>query len=415
MEKYDLKWMREAIKWADACHPIKPSIPKVGAIIALGDKPLGRGRRGTGTEGDDQHAEWHAIREVQDNSKLRQATLYTTLEPCTPEVRSKPLECCTELIRQHKIKKVFVGTLDPNQGVTGKGLLRLQESGVEVALFPHNLSEEILIQNAAFIRSQQTLGATILSPKNGEDLRTYDSGGRHAVRFKSLNPPGPDTYLLAYQGGSYWPQLGLFRQREPKVWEIDAHFGTTGEYVLQLVTANELGSALIRYYQKVVEGNRGRRARLRGKIDLSLLGDDYPGIQMSGLPKGHRLEASVTVFIAYKVSLLGTSIEPQMIARGKSLKIKYEIECSENVAHGVWLGASFKDDKTGRLFHNVKEDKAVALTKGKNTCERILTIAKDAPLGDQMLATSLWRGIPGDSKKSKWIAGRAPLPIKVVQ
>jgi pyrimidine deaminase RibD-like protein len=47
------------------------------------------------------------------------------------------------LIIQYQIRQVFVGVLDPNQGVTGKGLLRLQEAGVEVALFPHDLCKEI--------------------------------------------------------------------------------------------------------------------------------------------------------------------------------------------------------------------------------------------------------------------------------
>jgi pyrimidine deaminase RibD-like protein len=413
MDKHDLQFMQEAVDWANDCHPVKDSIPKVGAIIAVRDKVLGRGRRGTGKEGDDEHAEQDAIHKVADKSKLAKATLYTTLEPCTPEVRTKGLECCTELIRQHRIRKVFVGILDPNQGVTGKGLWRLQDSGVEVALFPHDLSQQILAQNAAFIRSQQTLGANIVSPKEREELRTYLTSGRHAVRFRCLNPPGSNTYLLTYRGGLYWPQSGPFRQIEPGIWEIDAHFGTTGEYVLQLVTANDLGSALIRYYRTVTEANRTRRERLRGKIDLSLLGGDYPGIQMNGPPKGLRVEAFVTVFVSFNVKLLGTSVGSQNVLRGGTLKITYEIECSEAVPEGIWLGASFRDEKTDKLFCNTSEDKAVSLAKGKSMHERNLTIPKDAPLGEQMLATSVWRGIAGDSAKSKWIAGGPAIQIKV--
>jgi pyrimidine deaminase RibD-like protein len=272
MGNYELEFMQEAIEWANGCHPIKESIPKVGAIIAVGEQPLGRGRRGTGVVGDDLHAEQNAINQVPDKSKLTEATLYTTLEPCTRQVRSKPLECCTELILQHQIKKVFVGILDPNQGVTGKGLYRLQDAGVEVALFPHDLSKIIRIQNAAFIRSQQTLGATIVTPRDGDELRTYGGGEKCPIRFKSLNPPGSDTYLLTYQGGLYWPQPGPFREIEEGVWEIDSYFGSEGEYVLQLVTADTLARALIEYYRKVVGINRGRREKLRGKIDVSLFG-----------------------------------------------------------------------------------------------------------------------------------------------
>jgi pyrimidine deaminase RibD-like protein len=201
MNSQDLKLMQEAIDWADACQPIKESIPKVGAIIAVGDKVLGRGRRGTGREGDDDHAEVNALKQVADKSTLTQAMLYTTLEPCTKDVRSIPEKCCTEQILRYQIKRVFVGILDPNQGVTGKGLWRLQDHGVEVVLFHHDLSQKVRAQNEPFIRSQQTLGATIVAPKDGEELRTYESAGRHPIRFKCLDPPGPDIYLLAYKGG----------------------------------------------------------------------------------------------------------------------------------------------------------------------------------------------------------------------
>jgi pyrimidine deaminase RibD-like protein len=404
--------MQEAIDWADACQPIKESIPKVGAIIAVGDKVLGRGRRGTGREGDDDHAEMNALKQVADKSTLTQATLYTTLEPCTMHVRSNPLECCTELIRQHQIKKVFVGILDPNQGVTGKGLWRLQDTGVEVALFPHDLSKKILAQNADFIRSQQTLGATIVAPKDGEVLRTYESDGRHPIRFKCLNPPGPDTYLLIYQGGLYWPQTGPFRENGEGVWEIDAHFGNTGEHILQLVTADSLGSALIRYYRKITEQNRNRREKLRGKIDMSLLGGDYPGIEMNGLPKGLRFEASVKVVVADKAKLISISVEPETISRGNALKITYEIECFEDIPDGIWLGASFRD-KAGQLSFNTREDRPISLTKGRKSYDRKFTIAKDAPLGEQKFDASLWRGTVGDSSKSRWIAGKS-IPIEIV-
>jgi pyrimidine deaminase RibD-like protein len=179
MNETDLSMVKKAIDWAKLCQPIKASIPKVGAVIAVGAEVLGCGYRGSGIDMDDEHAEWNAIGKVEQAQlpRLTEATLYTTLEPCTGSVRSRPLEACTELILQHKIKTVFIGMLDPNQGVTGKGVSKLQDRGVEVVLFPHELFEQVRALNAPFIRAQMSLGATILSPLDGEELKTYQPEG----------------------------------------------------------------------------------------------------------------------------------------------------------------------------------------------------------------------------------------------
>jgi hypothetical protein len=50
-------------------------------------------------------------------------------------------------------------------GVAGKGLLRLQESGVAIELFRPDPAQKIRTINAAFVRCQQNLGGTIISPK----------------------------------------------------------------------------------------------------------------------------------------------------------------------------------------------------------------------------------------------------------
>jgi pyrimidine deaminase RibD-like protein len=298
--------MRQAIRLAKLCKPKNDAIPRVGAVISLGEEMITFGHRGTGDPGDDEHAEKNAIDELDDKSRLAGATLYTTLEPCTREVRSNELECCTELIMQHQIKRVLIGILDPNQGVRGKGLSELQDKGIEVGLFPDSLAAEIRSINAPFWRIQQTLGACIISPENGDVLKTYETNGKHTVRFQCLNPPTEDTHLVIFSNGSWWPQPHNFRHIEKKVWAVDAHFGTTGTHSLHLVTTtNALGRALIRYYWKVTGINRDRKDKLSGKLseaDRPMLRYVSPGIEMTDLPKGLLSEDFVIVEIAAKPS-----------------------------------------------------------------------------------------------------------------
>jgi len=74
------------------------------------------------------HAEVLAIQEAFSKyNDLSKSTLYVTLEPCSHFGRTPP---CTNLILEHKIKKVVIGSLDPNPKVSGASILR--EKGVEV-------------------------------------------------------------------------------------------------------------------------------------------------------------------------------------------------------------------------------------------------------------------------------------------
>lgn len=198
--------MIRAIEQAEQCRPIADRIPKVGAVIAVGDTVIGMGHRGTGQPGDDDHAEMVALRGVADRAELAKATVYTTLEPCTPEVRSDPLTCCTELIRQAEVKKVFIGILDPNQGVRGKGLWELQERGIEVELFPPHLARRIRILNDKFIREQRKLGIRITNLESGQTIRTDDKEGVFELEGTFLNEPGKDVFAFLGKDTRWWPQ-----------------------------------------------------------------------------------------------------------------------------------------------------------------------------------------------------------------
>ena len=73
------------------------------------------------------HAERNALLHCTEDPTG--AELYVNLEPCCHYGKTPP---CTEIILEKKIKKVYVGCLDSNPKVAGKGIEILREHGVSV-------------------------------------------------------------------------------------------------------------------------------------------------------------------------------------------------------------------------------------------------------------------------------------------
>ena len=102
--------------------------PLVGTVIVYEDRIIAEGfhQRYGGA-----HAEVNAINSVEDKSLLEKSTLYVTLEPCNHQGLTP---ACTELIIANKIPNVVIATVDPNPLVSGKGIERLREAGIQVEL-----------------------------------------------------------------------------------------------------------------------------------------------------------------------------------------------------------------------------------------------------------------------------------------
>ena len=108
--------------------------PAVGAVIVKNDNIIGEG--GTGAYGCD-HAEVTAIKDAhQKGHDTTGAEIYVSLEPCSHYGKTPP---CVEAITGCGIRRVYIPILDPNPVVSGSGVRKLIDSGVEVKIM-HNYS-----------------------------------------------------------------------------------------------------------------------------------------------------------------------------------------------------------------------------------------------------------------------------------
>ena len=142
----DRDYMRLALELAEQGLGWTSPNPMVGALIVKDGQIIGQGWH---KRCGQPHAERNALAScVQDP---RGAVLYVTLEPCCHHGRQPP---CTDAILEAGIRRVVVGSGDPNPLVAGKGIRILREHGVEVV--EGILREECNRLNEVFFHYIQT-------------------------------------------------------------------------------------------------------------------------------------------------------------------------------------------------------------------------------------------------------------------
>ncbi len=119
-----LGFMKRALRLTENARGLCSPNPFVGAVLVKDGKVIGEGW--TQEYGGD-HAEIQALKMAGKNA--RGADMFVTLEPCSHQGKTPP---CTKAIIEAGIKRVFIGILDPNPLVNGRGVTRLREAGIEV-------------------------------------------------------------------------------------------------------------------------------------------------------------------------------------------------------------------------------------------------------------------------------------------
>ena len=115
------EYMRRALELARKGEGHTSPNPMVGCVVVKDGRIISEGYH-------EKYGEFHAERNAltRCTEDTAGADLYVTLEPCCHQGKTPP---CTDIIIEKKIARVFVGSMDSNPLVAGKGVQILRDHG----------------------------------------------------------------------------------------------------------------------------------------------------------------------------------------------------------------------------------------------------------------------------------------------
>lgn len=142
----DQDYMKQALLLAEQGRGTVSPNPMVGAVIVKEGQIIGQGYH---EKYGSLHAERSALASCQEDPSG--AVMYITLEPCCHYGKQPP---CTDAILSAGIRRVVIGSGDPNPLVAGKGIDILKTHGIEVT--EHVLEEDCTRLNRIFFHYIRT-------------------------------------------------------------------------------------------------------------------------------------------------------------------------------------------------------------------------------------------------------------------
>lgn len=149
--KSDYYWMAKAIQLAKKGRYTTSPNPRVGCVIVdEHNHCIGQGYH---VKAGTPHAEVHALHHARRSHEksLDAATAYVTLEPCSHYGRTPP---CAEALINANVARVVIAMTDPNPNVSGNGIRKLQEAGIEVV--SDIMAAEAAALNPGFVKRMLT-------------------------------------------------------------------------------------------------------------------------------------------------------------------------------------------------------------------------------------------------------------------
>jgi len=197
--------MGRAIELARSHRP-HPN-PRVGAVLL---DPEGRLiSEGAHVAPGRPHAEVVALSAA--GSRSRGATMVVTLEPCAHTGRTPP---CVDAIVGAGVVRVVVGAVDPDPRVSGAGIRRLRDAGIEVV--EHVLSAECEDLDPAYFHHRRT-GRPLLTLKTASTLDGQTAAADGTSQWITGPAARRDAHRLRAAADAVVVGAGTLRADDPRL------------------------------------------------------------------------------------------------------------------------------------------------------------------------------------------------------
>lgn len=161
----DEQFLSRALDLAERGRGRTAPNPLVGAVVARDGRILGEGFH---EQAGSDHAEIVALKAAAPHQQpphfggeLEGVTLYVSLEPCVHHGRTPP---CVDTLIAAGVHRVVVGAIDPSPKVSGRGVARLRDAGLEIEVVGGALEHRARRQNGPF-RKWSTSGLPFVTYK----------------------------------------------------------------------------------------------------------------------------------------------------------------------------------------------------------------------------------------------------------
>jgi diaminohydroxyphosphoribosylaminopyrimidine deaminase/5-amino-6-(5-phosphoribosylamino)uracil reductase len=204
--------MAEAIAAGQSVRTKTSPNPWVGAVVVpAGDGPVALGA--TEPPGG-RHAEIVALDLAGPTAAG--GTLYVTLEPCSHFGRTPP---CADAVVAAGIRRVVVGVVDPDPQVSGRGVQRLREAGLDVTV---GVMADEVAQSLAPYLTQRTRGTPWVVLKLAATLDGRIAAPDGSSKWITGPEARADGHALRAESDAILVGAGTVRSDDPRLTVRDA-------------------------------------------------------------------------------------------------------------------------------------------------------------------------------------------------